>query len=71
MEKNKNEVDNFFSAAESKAFVQVAEYMGFSHQGSLGPSKGEAFRDNDRISVEDPFSPTPSRNPAFTACSII
>ncbi|KAK1315787.1 hypothetical protein QJS10_CPA05g00012 [Acorus calamus] len=48
-------VENFFSAAESKAFVQVAESMGFGHQGSLGPSKGEAFRDNDRISVEDPL----------------
>jgi hypothetical protein len=28
--------------------------MGFSHQGSLGPLKGEAYRDNDRISVSDP-----------------
>lgn len=24
------------------------------HQGSLGPAKGEAYRDNDRISVNDP-----------------
>jgi hypothetical protein len=29
--------------------------MGFTHQGSLGPLKGEAFRDNDRISVTDPL----------------
>ncbi|KAH9647334.1 Fe2OG dioxygenase domain-containing protein [Citrus sinensis] len=28
--------------------------MGFVHQGSLGPLKGEAYRDNDRISVNDP-----------------
>lgn len=29
--------------------------MGFTHQGSLGPLKGEAYRDNDRISVTDPL----------------
>jgi hypothetical protein len=29
--------------------------VGFTHQGSLGPLKGEAFRDNDRISVTDPL----------------
>ncbi|KAK4745418.1 hypothetical protein SAY87_011730 [Trapa incisa] len=46
-------VPNFFSSVESKAFVRVAESMGFAHQGSLGPLKGEAYRDNDRISVTD------------------
>ena len=48
------QVPNFFTSAESKAFVKVAESIGFVHQGSLGPTKGEAYRDNDRISVNDP-----------------
>ncbi|XP_073000739.1 uncharacterized protein [Typha latifolia] len=48
-------VPNFFSASEAKAFIEVAESLGFSHQGSLGPAKGEAYRDNDRISVADPI----------------
>ena len=48
------QIPNFFTSAESKAFVKVAESIGFVHQGSLGPTKGEAFRDNDRISVNDP-----------------
>ncbi|CAN1267408.1 hypothetical protein LINPERPRIM_LOCUS12815 [Linum perenne] len=47
-------VPEFFTAAESKAFIGVAESKGFVHQGSLGPTKGEAYRDNDRISVDDP-----------------
>ncbi|XP_054783656.1 uncharacterized protein LOC129290747 [Prosopis cineraria] len=47
-------VQGFFSSSESKTFVKVAEAIGFSHQGSLGPAKGEAYRDNDRISVHDP-----------------
>ncbi|GAY41278.1 hypothetical protein CUMW_058190 [Citrus unshiu] len=47
-------VQNFFTSAESKGFVKAAEAMGFVHQGSLGPLKGEAYRDNDRISVNDP-----------------
>ncbi|KAI3985526.1 hypothetical protein MKX01_033840 [Papaver californicum] len=47
-------VPNFFTSVESKGFVQAAELMGFTHQGSLGPTRGEAFRDNDRISVNDP-----------------
>ncbi|KAF8044318.1 hypothetical protein BT93_A2339 [Corymbia citriodora subsp. variegata] len=48
-------VQNFFTPAESNAFVKVAESIGFVHQGSLGPTKGEAYRDNDRISVTDPL----------------
>ncbi|XP_019442164.1 PREDICTED: uncharacterized protein LOC109346818 [Lupinus angustifolius] len=47
-------VQNLFSSPESKAFIKVAEAIGFTHQGSLGPAKGEAYRDNDRISVNDP-----------------
>ncbi|MBA0815758.1 hypothetical protein Gohar_000498 [Gossypium harknessii] len=47
-------VQNFFTSAESKAFIKTAESIGFEHQGSLGPTKGEAYRDNDRLSVYDP-----------------
>ncbi|KAJ4836713.1 hypothetical protein Tsubulata_031907 [Turnera subulata] len=47
-------VPDFLTSAESQAFVKVAESIGFVHQGSLGPTKGEAYRDNDRISVDDP-----------------
>lgn len=47
-------MQNLFTSAESKAFVRAAELIGFVHQGSLGPTKGEAYRDNDRISVNDP-----------------
>nr|XP_043631857.1 uncharacterized protein LOC122603259 [Erigeron canadensis] len=47
-------VHNFLTADESKAFVKVAESIGFVHQGSLGPTYGEAYRDNDRIAVNDP-----------------
>ncbi|URE06089.1 cytochrome P450 [Musa troglodytarum] len=46
-------IPNFFTSSESKAFVRAAESIGFIHQGSLGPAKGEAYRDNDRISVAD------------------
>ncbi|XP_020531318.1 uncharacterized protein LOC18447815 isoform X2 [Amborella trichopoda] len=48
-------IPDILTAAESRAFITVAESMGFSHQGSLGPAKGEAYRDNDRISVNDPI----------------
>ncbi|XP_050220746.1 uncharacterized protein LOC126671087 isoform X2 [Mercurialis annua] len=47
-------VPDFFTSAESKSFIKAAESIGFEHQGSLGPSKGEAYRDNDRIAVDDP-----------------
>ncbi|KAI4383081.1 hypothetical protein MLD38_008961 [Melastoma candidum] len=47
-------VENLFTSAESTAFVKAAETIGFSHQGSLGPARGEAYRDNDRIAVDDP-----------------
>ncbi|KAL8519423.1 hypothetical protein ACS0TY_010383 [Phlomoides rotata] len=45
---------NYLTSAESKAFIDAAETIGFTHQGSLGPTWGEAYRDNDRISVDDP-----------------
>ncbi|PON69946.1 Prolyl 4-hydroxylase, alpha subunit [Parasponia andersonii] len=48
-------VQNFLTSVESKAFIKAAEAIGFAHQGSLGPTKGEACRDNDRISVNDPL----------------
>ncbi|XP_059304880.1 uncharacterized protein LOC132056619 isoform X1 [Lycium ferocissimum] len=47
-------VQNFFTPAESQAFVKAAESLGFVHQGSLGPAYGEAYRDNDRVSMNDP-----------------
>ncbi|PIN13724.1 hypothetical protein CDL12_13646 [Handroanthus impetiginosus] len=47
-------IQNYLTSAESKAFINVEESIGFVHQGSLGPTKGEAYRDNDRISVNDP-----------------
>ncbi|XP_021765213.1 uncharacterized protein LOC110729736 [Chenopodium quinoa] len=47
-------VPNFLTPFESEAFVKAAESLGFVHQGSLGPAKGEAYRDNDRVSVNDP-----------------
>ena len=48
------QVQNFLTSIESKAFIKAAESFGFAHQGSLGPTKGEAYRDNDRMSVNDP-----------------
>lgn len=48
------QVENFFTPAESKAFVKAAESIGFVHQGSRGPAYGEAYRDNDRLSMHDP-----------------
>ncbi|KAH7282869.1 hypothetical protein KP509_35G050800 [Ceratopteris richardii] len=46
-------IPNFLSSYECDCFIKYAEKSGFLHQGSLGPAKGEAFRDNDRISIED------------------
>ncbi|KAJ8552733.1 hypothetical protein K7X08_020126 [Anisodus acutangulus] len=48
------QVPNFFTPAESQAFVKSVESLGFAHQGSLGPAYGEAYRDNDRVSMNDP-----------------
>ena len=41
------------SAAEAAAFVAVAEAAGFQHSSSRGPAYGEAFRDNERLQVQD------------------
>lgn len=46
-------VPDFLTPSECEAFIKRAETCGFVHQGSLGPTRGEAFRDNDRISVHD------------------
>jgi len=46
-------VPEFLTPPECEAFIKNAETCGFVHQGSLGPTRGEAFRDNDRISVHD------------------
>ncbi|XP_065870581.1 uncharacterized protein [Euphorbia lathyris] len=51
-------IDRFLTSAESKAFIKAAESIGFVHQGSLGPTKGEAYRDNDRIAANDPVLAT-------------
>lgn len=48
-------MQNFFTSVESEAFIKAAELIGFVHEGSLGPTKGEAYRDNDRISLNDPI----------------
>ncbi|MQL83950.1 hypothetical protein Taro_016445 [Colocasia esculenta] len=50
-----DQVSNFFSPSETKAFIEAAESLGFTHQGSLGPARGEAYRDNDRMSLDDPI----------------
>jgi len=34
--------------------IQAAKAWGLEHQGSLGPARGEAFRDNERLAVSDP-----------------
>ncbi|KAK8945984.1 hypothetical protein KSP40_PGU001840 [Platanthera guangdongensis] len=47
-------IPNFLTAYEANAFIEVAESIGFTHQGSLGQTHGEAYRDNDRISVSSP-----------------
>ncbi|VVB15659.1 unnamed protein product [Arabis nemorensis] len=47
-------VENCLTSDESKGFIKIAESLGFTHQGSLGPAYGEAYRDNHRISVNDP-----------------
>ncbi|KAK9062570.1 hypothetical protein SSX86_019757 [Deinandra increscens subsp. villosa] len=46
-------VHNCLTVAQSNAFIKAAEAVGFVHQGSLGPTKGEAYRDNDRMAIND------------------
>lgn len=47
------QVRGCLTESEARRFVETAESLGFQHQGSRGPAYGEAFRDNDRISVND------------------
>ncbi|KAF6261049.1 oxidoreductase [Scenedesmus sp. NREL 46B-D3] len=39
---------------EAQQCIDAAEGLGFEHQGSRGAAYGEAYRDNHRISVQDP-----------------
>jgi len=47
-------LENSLSPTEAENFIVAAEQVGFQHQGSRGATFGEAFRDNDRISFNDP-----------------
>ncbi|CAI5521390.1 unnamed protein product [Closterium sp. Naga37s-1] len=47
------EVPGALSPEECAEFIAQGERIGFKWQGSGGPAKGEAYRDNHRISVED------------------
>ncbi|CAI5492885.1 unnamed protein product [Closterium sp. Naga37s-1] len=47
------QVPGALSPEECAEFIAQAERVGFQWQGSGGPAKGEAYRDNHRISVED------------------
>lgn len=42
-------VPDFLTPKECETFVRCAEARGLEHQGSGGPAKGEAFRDNERL----------------------
>ncbi|CAI5497686.1 unnamed protein product [Closterium sp. Naga37s-1] len=46
-------VPGALSPEECAEFIAQGERVGFQWQGSGGPAKGEAYRDNHRISVED------------------
>lgn len=48
-------VSQFLTEEECEAFIKVAEARGLQHQGSGGPAKGEAFRDNERLSDQNPI----------------
>eukprot|EP00891_Asterochloris_glomerata_P004369 jgi/Astpho2/4369/Aster-08066 len=47
------QVQGCLSVAEAARFVETAARIGFQHQSSRGAAYGEAFRDNERISVQD------------------
>ena len=47
------QVPDILTPLECEDSIKTAETRGFVHQGSLGPTRGEDFRDNDRISVHD------------------
>ncbi|GMH43888.1 hypothetical protein BSKO_11822 [Bryopsis sp. KO-2023] len=48
------QVESALSVCESRAFIEYAETLGFASQGSKGAAYGEAFRDNDRVAINDP-----------------
>ena len=43
------------SDEECEGFIRCAETRGLENQGSGGPAKGEAFRDNERLADHNPF----------------
>ncbi|XP_024360139.1 uncharacterized protein [Physcomitrium patens] len=47
-------VPDFLSQNECEAFIRCADARGLEHQGSGGPAKGEAFRDNERLADYNP-----------------
>jgi hypothetical protein len=46
------QVPGLLSIPEAQAFIDAAEALGFQHQSSRGPAYGEAFRDNQRITLQ-------------------
>eukprot|EP00878_Enallax_costatus_P004211 GHUV01004441.1.p1 GENE.GHUV01004441.1~~GHUV01004441.1.p1 ORF type:complete len:263 (+),score=95.62 GHUV01004441.1:156-944(+) len=47
-------VPGVLTVPEAQKFIDAAESQGFQHHSSRGPAYGEAFRDNHRISFQDP-----------------
>lgn len=47
------QVAGVLTVQEAQRFIDAAESLGFQHQSSRGAAYGEAFRDNDRISLQD------------------
>ena len=47
------QVEGCLTPDEARRFVETAESIGFKHQGSRGAAYGEAYRDNERIGVND------------------
>eukprot|EP00210_Caulerpa_lentillifera_P005790 g5536.t1 len=48
-------VDGVFTALECQQSINLAESLGFVHQGSRGAAFQEAVRDNDRVSITNPI----------------
>lgn len=49
-----SELDGCLTTDEAQAWIDAAEHLGFSPQGSGGAAAGEAFRDHSRLLVRDP-----------------
>lgn len=47
------QVPGCLTKEEAAKFVAAAEGIGFQHSTSRGPAYGEAFRDNDRVQMQD------------------